>query len=68
MPHFYDIISLMTGEFIEGGFESYGAAVRFFESEGYDYDNYAIVEAEDELQEEDPDDGYSFPGWGPSED
>lgn len=61
MPRLYDIIDLHTGELIEGGFESYGAAVRFFESDGYDYDNYAIVEAEDEV--EDSEEDYGFGGW-----
>ena len=58
----YDIVDLVSGEFLEGGFESYGAAQRYFEEMGYDYDTVGIVEADDEV-EVDSEDGYSFPGW-----
>lgn len=38
----YDIINLITMELEEGGFDTYGDAQRYFEQQGYSYDNYGI--------------------------
>lgn len=48
----YDIIDLLTGEMVDGGFDSYAYAVRYFEAEGYNYEMYAIVGPDDAEEEE----------------
>lgn len=45
---------MITGDLIESGFDTYEAAVRYFESNGYDYDAFGIVGPEESSENDDP--------------
>lgn len=55
----YDIIDLVSLEFIEGGFDTYADAQRYLEENNYSMEQYGIEGPADEAEEPDEEDDVS---------